>query len=442
MQLITLELLLVAQAKNLNYITNLINSIKQHIDNGIFSIKMLNIDITALNKLYKCVINVYFRNKIMEYYSKLNMEVEKSKMHTEWKIRRLQLDQSRIQLLSTEERNLKREKLELEHQKNEEIMAMSIQSLDTKSEEELDSIEDTIDDNISENKFTESSSSVVRVEQEDTEVHNLEYEKKYTRIQKSNVVFSSVCNLAKSLFGVSKSNEDRKCDNKKELDSQGNIVNTEFNYNNTMKSSDVIGSNLDNDNSEYRKVRQDALLNKQKVMAHEFGQLDKENNQIKDSLIINFASVDIENNMQDNWTPFREAKRNKMKVLGADFNTNQELKPIVVEPRTDAKKEAILNKQKVLGVEYNLPVVELAQKEPANVAQKEAVINKKRVLNSEFELGNVSPKRETAKRSGLTLNLKPYLETSVSHNFGSTPNTGATTPGDLFPRVCNVVIIC
>lgn len=34
----------------------------------------------------------------MEYYSKLNMEVEKSKIHTEWKIKRLQLDQSETKI--------------------------------------------------------------------------------------------------------------------------------------------------------------------------------------------------------------------------------------------------------------------------------------------------------------------------------------------------------
>ncbi|XP_030023549.2 uncharacterized protein LOC115442605 isoform X1 [Manduca sexta] len=373
------------------------------------------------------------RNKIMEYYSRLNMEVEKSKMHTEWKIKRLQLDQSRIQLLSTEERNLKREKLELEHQKNEEMMAMSVQSIEMKSLDDQDSKADTVED-VEIDKMTESTSSAITMAEPD-EPQTTECEQNKNKMQSSSDVFSAICNVAKSFFGVSKSSEDKNCDNKKQLDSQGNIVTSEVNSNNQATSSEVIGSHVYDDILQYQRMKQEAQVNKQKVMAHEFGQLDKENNQVKDPPLINIASVDEENNVREAWLPFVEAKRNKMKVLGAEFGLKPEERPIVVEPRTDAQKEALINKQKVLGVEYNLPAEIVPKKEPANVAQEEALRNRKKVLASDYEDSLSSPKREIAKRSGLTLNLKPYGQVQDANSLGTTPNTGTITPGELFPRL-------
>ncbi|XP_052750312.1 gamma-tubulin complex component 6 [Galleria mellonella] len=361
------------------------------------------------------------RNKIMEYYSKLNMEVEKSKIHTEWKIRRLQLDQSRIQLLSTEERNLKREKLELEHQKNEEIMAMSIQSIDHRSDDEQDGDGDKI-----ENTAMEPSSSVITESGERSEM--AQSGKKQT----TSDMFSVICNAAKSIFGVSKSNEE-KCDNKNKLDAQGNIVATEVNSNTKGTSSEVIGSKLDEacDNLLFMKTRQEALLNKQKVMSHEYG-TDKENNLMKDPPLIRMP-VDEENNLKS-LSPFSEAKRNKMKVLGTEFNlVKPECKQ--VEPATEAQKEALLNKQRVMRVEYNLPVEETAQKEPANVAQEEAIRNKKKVLSSEYDIrSGESNSKQSVRRAGLTLNLKPYGESS-GQNIAALSNAGGVTPEDFFPKL-------
>ncbi|XP_026730159.1 gamma-tubulin complex component 6 [Trichoplusia ni] len=382
------------------------------------------------------------KNKIMEYYSKLNMEVEKSKMHTEWKIKRLQLDQSRMQLLSTEERNLKREKFELEHQKYEDVMAMSIQS-DFKSEDDLNTkeSEENNDEDVNNQVLQSTPSNNVELVEEPTVI--TEFDNNKIKSQTSTAVFNAICNVAKSFFGVSKSHDDNKCDNNKELDGQGNVVksNPEVNSNAVhTQSSNEIGSKLDDvfDNLQYHKMRQEALTNKQKVMSHEFGQLDKENNQLKDPPLIEIASIDEENNVED-WSPFMEAKRNKLKVLGAEFEI---LKPdikIASEPRTDAQKEALLNKQKVLGVEYNLPAEKAAKKEPLNEAQEEAVRNRKKVLGADCEVDAVtgSPKRENSRRLGLTLNLKPYgdVSTTSTYRLGMTPNTGAVTPGDYFPRL-------
>lgn len=345
----------------------------------------------------------------MEYYSKLNIEVEKSKIHTEWKIKRLQLDQSRMQLLSTEERNLKREKLELEHQRNEEL-AMSIRSDYTNDESEKEDVIHIID-----GKMTESGSSIA-------ELGESSHENEDTKT--SNDVFSVICNAAKSIFGVSKT-EDKNCDNTKKLDAQGNIVSDVEKE--PVTSSDVIGSKLDGnyDNLQFLRMRQEAYLNKQKVMSHEFG-LDKENNQTKDPPLIHIAPVDEENNVQEVWSTFAEAKRNKMKVLGAEFGISK-AETKVAEPRTDAQKEAVINRQKVLGVEYNLPI-EVTAREPATEAQEEAAKNKKKILGSEYMEG--SARKE---RAGLTLNLKPYGESM--HTLAVTPNAGAVTPGEFYSTV-------
>lgn len=393
---------------------------------------------------------INFRNKIMEYYSKLNMEVEKSKMHTEWKIKRLQLDQSRMQLLSTEERNLKREKLELEHQKQEEVMAMSIQSIDySKSEDEVDDKDDseekTEDLENGGDKMTESVQSVVMEDVEEKPHTPVDEKNKSTVAQTSSTMISAICNAAKNFFGVSKTHSEH-CDNNKELDEQGNIVQSkteQHSVQHTTSASD-IGSKLDqvNDNLEFHKVKHAALLNKQKVMAHEFGQTDEENNEVKDRLL-HLASIDEENNVQDGWTPFIEAKRNRLKVLGTEFDiVKPPSAPVTCEPRTDAQREALINKQKVLGVEYNLPAEPYVCREPANKAQEEAVQNKKRIMGADCETVSTEdhPKREIAKRSGLTLNLKPYGEdTGSGYSLGVTPNTGAVTPGDIFPRVSTLL---
>ena len=386
----------------------------------------------------------------MEYYSKLNMEVEKSKMHTEWKIKRLQLDQSRMQLLSTEERNLKREKLELEHQKNEEVMAMSIQSDMLRSVEDDLGDKEESDENFVDTDPSLTFSSVVAEKVEDCAdvAEKLEecpdpseYDNNKMKAQTSGAVFSALCNAAKSFFGVSTTNDDEHCDNNKELDAQGNIVQSETDGNTRTlhtQSSCEIGSKLDDsyDNLQYQKTKQEALLNKQKIMSHEFGQTDKENNQLKDPPLIQVASIDEENNLQD-WSPFVEAKLNKLKVLGTEYDViKPEVKPS--EPKTDAQKEALINKQKVLGVEYNLPAEAYVRREPANTAQEEAVRNKEKILHSDYDMLNEtgSLRRDNSKRSGLTLNLKPYGEpTSSTYRLGLTPNAGSITPGEYFPRV-------
>ncbi|CAH2090315.1 unnamed protein product [Euphydryas editha] len=376
------------------------------------------------------------KNKIMEYYSKLNMEVEKSKIHTEWKIKRLQLDQSRIQLLSTEERNLKREKLELEHQRNE-VMAMSIQS-DFKSDDDFDNV----DNNNGDNTSTADSTPSVDISEGQSVVS--EFSKNRAKTQNSSDVFSAICNVAKSIFGVSTSKDGLPCDNEIEMDNQGNVVTVKTENNQEPKvdktSNDVIGANLNNaiDNLKFLENKKEALKNRQKVMAHEFGQIDTENNQTNDtSPNINIQSFDEENNVDES-TPYAEAKRNKLKVLGTEFALVKEKynKNIVSEPRTEAQKEAFKNKLKVLGVEYNLPLQNASIKEPANTAQEEAIRNKKKVLGSEYDISIKSTaKFDSTKKSGLRLNLKPYSETSVTKTASVTLNTEAITPGELFPQL-------
>lgn len=364
----------------------------------------------------------------MEYYTKLNMEVEKSKIHTEWKIKRLQLDQSRIQLLSTEERNLKREKLELEHQRNESVMAMSIQS-DFKSEDDLDNIDNN---NGEENKSNDSTPSIDLEESPEAS----ELEKNKEKAQLSNDVFNAICNVAKNIFGA-KPKEKTPCDNEFEMDAQGNVVNNKENFK-TETSNDVIGANLDEvfDNLHFLENRQEAFKNKQKVMAHEFGQTDNENNKVKKLPTLKTSSIDKENNIEEEWT-FSEARKNKLKVLGAEFGMSApEVKvETIIEPITEAQKEALINKQKVLGVEYNLPAERISRKDPANVAQEEAIRNRNKVLGSEYDINVKGPRFDSSKKSTLRLNLKPYSEPSVSNKTVTTPNTGAITPGELFPGV-------
>lgn len=370
----------------------------------------------------------------MEYYSKLNMEVEKSKLHAEWKIKRLQLDESRMQLLSTEERNLKREKLELEHKRNEEIMAMSIQSTDLKSDGEIE-IDDT--DKLPDVTETKTTQSHLTIDKEKDLAPNSDLNKaKY-----KTAVFSAICNVAKSIFGGSKTNEDNDCDNNKELDAQGNVVpvDSENNTNETKTSSEVIGSCINQvfDNLEYLKLKGEAMKNKQKVMAHKFGQVDVENNRTIDPPLINL-SVDGDNNVPDMWNvTYVEAKSNKMKVLGADIGSICCATPSVSEPCTDAQREALRNKKKVLGVEYNIPIGLGGKRDPLNQAQEEALRNKQKNLGSEdMRPTQIIPRQAPPKRAGLTLNLKPFIHGNTSEfNSGVTTTAGLLTPGDLFPRV-------
>lgn len=257
-----------------------------------------------------------------------------------------------MQLLSSEERNLKREKLELQHQRNEEVMAMSIKS---------DEGED----------FQESV---------DVELNVIEETNAKSTKKQATDVFSAICNVAKSIFGAK---TDDKCDNKKDLDSQGNIVNdvAEGNYLSSKTSSDVIGCNLNEeyDNLQFLKTRQEATKNRQKVMINEFGETDKENNSLKQ-----VSKTDHENNLD---SAYERAKRNKLKVLGAECELGTpEQGPITVEPRTQAQIEALLNKRKVLGVEFNLPPEEIITNDPANIAQAEALINKQKILGVEYNL--------------------------------------------------------
>ncbi|KPJ06546.1 Gamma-tubulin complex component 6 [Papilio machaon] len=356
------------------------------------------------------------RNKIMEYYSKLNMEVEKSKLHTEWKIKRLQLDQSRIQLLSTEERNLKREKLELEHKRNGEIMEMSIESLDLKSE--------NTESGQSENNQLEfkTPDSMRSMEINENEIS-------------SNTIDNNqnVDNTKKTILNINKTDLDDNCDNKKALDSQGNVLNVDSENNRDRRdfttSSNIIGGKLDSaiDNKTFMNMREEALKNKQKVMCHEFCQTDDENNEMN-LPVIQLTSVDEENN---DLSAFSEAKRNKLKVLGTEFGMDEKIKEAIV-PKTDAQKEALINKRKVLGVEYNLPLENIHKKEPANVAQEEAVQNRNKILASEYNTRLVKiSNQESGRKSKLTLNLKPFVESS-DH---LAPNTGTITPGDFFPQL-------
>ncbi|XP_048483144.1 uncharacterized protein LOC105387979 [Plutella xylostella] len=301
------------------------------------------------------------RSKIMEYYSKLNMEVEKSKIHMEWKIKRLQLDQTRMQLLSTEERNYKREKLEREHQKIEEVMAMSIRSDD-------------------EGLLHDSDSSGVQIPFVETPTSSDPTVNKANSQSSSDAVFV--------FRNESDSTDTADCDNKKILDAQGNVETKEVNSNEVVSktSSDVIGCHLNdkNDNIEFLRIRQEALSNKDKVMAHEFG-TDNQNNTFITHLI-NLENYDEENNV-DGLTTYQEAKRNKLKVLGAEFDIKtKKSAPEISEPITEAQKEAIVNKQKVMGVEYNLPSEEIQRNQPANIAQEEALVNKQKVMGVEYNL--------------------------------------------------------
>ncbi|CAH2041483.1 unnamed protein product, partial [Iphiclides podalirius] len=365
------------------------------------------------------------RIKIMEYYSKLNMEVEKSKIHTEWKIKRLQLDQSRIQLLSTEERNLKREKLELEHKRNGENMEMSIESLDLKSGE-TDSRDTDIENETIEK---DQASNVQTPDSTNSKAMSDDSDKSTNFTDNSNEILAPARAIA--------ANEGGEGDNAKQLDRQGNVLNVDRENNRERRdfstSSDVIGGKLDAevDNRTFLGARDDALRNKLKVMYHEFGRTDDQNNELGPrNPSATLTPVDEENNEYTS-----EARRNKLKVLGTEFGLPvAEVREQPV-PKTDAQREAMRNKLKVLGVEYNLPFEDVAKSRPANAAQEEAIRNRARVLGSEYDerLTKASPKFEAGKRAALTLDLKPFVDTPGSNLLA--PNTGSVTPADLFPRL-------
>lgn len=364
----------------------------------------------------------------MEYYSKLNMEVEKSKIHSEWKIKRLQLDKSRVQLLSTEERNLKREKLEIEHRKNEEIMAMSIQSFE---DNQQDQDSETVIDN-------DEIQPVTNQSKENNEKH----------VKESNQVFNAIYNVARSFFGRKNVGES-KCDNQLELDPQGNIIKTDSENNANVENynQDLVDANQEpqvDNNNEFIKTRLDALKNKDRAKAHVCFDEVTDNDYLKSSTSrTSLVKVDADNNIQTNTdasSAFEEAKRNKIKVLGAEFNIiDIENERKYKGPRTEEQKQAILNKQKVLGVEYNLesPVI---IKEPVNEAQEEAIRNKIKILGSDScynqqSESKLSPKKQMVKKSGLTLDLKPY-DGNVC-----LPSTGGTTPAE-FHQVRYIINTC
>ncbi|GBP34900.1 Gamma-tubulin complex component 6 [Eumeta japonica] len=333
------------------------------------------------------------RNKMLAYYSKLNMEVEKSKIHTEWKIKRLQLDEARMQLLSSEERNLKRERLELEHQQNE-LMSESVASdsnLDNENVKAAVNItvqpheKSNLNEDLSDipNEHISDNGSDIAI--------NKTPPKSDVKKRNSSEVFNVIYNAAKNIFGF-KSDEIcdvTKCDNMNQFDTQGNVLESPEVNSNTLQ--EGIGEQSCKSDEEKRFTyshlditRHEALKNKEKSMSHNVILTDIENNEKKISI------VDAENNLPTNnrsITNFDEAERNKMKVLGTELG-NISIMPqkIAYEARTEAQKEAFVNKQKVLGVEYNLPAKVSNLKVPANIAQEEAFVNKQKVLGVEYNL--------------------------------------------------------
>lgn len=59
---------------------------------------------------------LFCRQKLNAYYSEIGKEVERRQMKSQWKIKRLKLDERRVQLLTSEKISLTREKMELDHQ--------------------------------------------------------------------------------------------------------------------------------------------------------------------------------------------------------------------------------------------------------------------------------------------------------------------------------------
>lgn len=341
----------------------------------------------------------------MEYYSKLNMAVEKTKIHSEWKIKRLQLDQSRVQLLSTEERNLRREKLELQYQRNEDVMAMSIESLGEQSDQDKDEL-----------KFSDK----IELESSDN------------------------MNVFNDSYNANSKTTNKAYDNQLKLDTQGNIIgsNVEVTYSvtNIRTNKDVIDADneVQRGGNEYLSTRLDAKHNRDRVMSHKEFILDPENNPVIISPSESISTFDRDNNVPI-YDQYKEAKQNKIKVLGSDFGEGNVMPNKVFEPRTEAHKQALLNKQKILGVEYNTEKA-VNRTEPVTEAQQQAVRNRNKVLGSEnsFDPIDCSCKRQSLKRSALTLNLKPCEEIasykSISNAY-MTPNTGGVTPAEYFPRV-------
>lgn len=261
------------------------------------------------------------KKKVIAFYNEIEREVLKRQMLAEWKVKRLRLDQKRLQLITSEKLNLDRERLELQHESKVIESPMSQNS----------------DRTVLYNKFIMNTETIPSPCDSTPS----------TSAIKST---SSIESLSPIL------NEDQDFINQ-------NVISSDYNLN--LSPSDITNSNILVPSGDtkanvlydiYKSQKIEAIKNKMKVMSHEYG---------SDSTQVLSA---INNNLT-------EAQKNKMRILGSNFDSESIVSDNnyneVSQYDTEASRQALKNKQKVLGYEYGIHLSPLKRTYP--VKQREGL---------------------------------------------------------------------
>lgn len=327
-------------------------------------------------------------------------------MMADWKIKRLQLDTRRVELLTSEKVNLSRECLESKR-KSSKVADFQIK----KDQKTIDvNYSPMIDTSSTISKKRNDISSLVMKNNKQNIVESLldalEIEKDIPRTQISDIENKNVNNV--SITNIA---------DKIQINSNGNTisdVNSNLNIVNEtsdsayidLSPSDILNSNvlLLDAKQNNTTAKLEALRNKEKVMAHEFGtKISNDNSEI--------LSI-INNNVS-------EAQRNKMKVLGSDWdaennNPSSEYNSNVPQYNTEASRQALINKQKVLGHEFGIDT---------------KIWQAKRKDNLTLDLKSCSK----SQRDWNNQNIPNWGTSNLP--LGITPGSCAKTPSDFNTRV-------
>lgn len=388
---------------------------------------------------------------MVAFYSEIEKAVSKRKMMADWKIKRLQLDVRRVQLLTSEKVNFSRECMELKH-KDEKIPDYENNqkkfSNDTVSQNELSTNESNTVTPISDKSVSLNSPS---------DLNNIEQSTNITSLAdiNSNPLENNTNFLSTNTTKLQKTNLLPVNDDHKLSDINSNISSTtgKSNVRTELSPSDILNSNIllieeksnNNVQKSFQNQRLEALKNKNKVLSHEYGMSIESSSSILSKSKNNDVLSVINNNVS-------EAQRNKTRVLGSNFDSENNTvshSPDSPQYDTDACREALRNKTKVLGHEFGIDVnfdsenitVSHSPDSPQydTDACREASRNKKKVLGHEFGINvNFENKPTLKQRDNLKLDLKNCnkplrvswdSKTSQNSNLNNLPMS--TTPGSI-----------
>lgn len=314
-------------------------------------------------------------------------------MMADWKIKRLQLDVRRVQLLTSEKVNFSRECMEMKR-KDEKIP-------DYENKQEIISsvpIESSTDESNAATPISETKKSLDSP---------LDYPKVELTTNLADINSNPLLNDTNlSNDSIIKSNDIKLSD----INSNVSSITEKSEVFTDLSPSDILNSNIllieekSNNNipNTFQNQRLEALKNKQKVMSHEYNMKMNSSSTIlsKDKDILSV----INNNMS-------EAQRNKTRVLGSSINKSNAVSYPVDSPQYDtfASREAMKNKRKVLGHEFGMEM------ENRPVPKRD---------NLKLDLQNCNkPSRSNNSR---ILNNLPVI---------TTPGSIANTPNDFNERV-------